>query len=270
MRNLIPILLAVVVLSSGCDNDGYSCTSEGCYAENNAQYLTLEDCLSVCDTLDPDPTDPDPIVVFESCGDLISHQGYNYSTVQIDDLCWFSENCRYLPEVAPSSIGSNSDPYYYVYGFEDSNLVAAKASANYDTYGVLYNWPAVMTGDICPIGWRVPSHSDFESLDNLLAGEYGADPLQSTSGWIDVFGNSNNGTNSSGFNGLPGGRRDDPGFYSLGQRGNWWSTSENPNDIFGNMSYLFSLYEDIEDSITVFDDLSEFKAYGYSCRCVRE
>ena len=50
MRNLIPILLAVVVLSSGCDSDGYSCTSEGCYADDNSpQYQTLEDCLSVCE-----------------------------------------------------------------------------------------------------------------------------------------------------------------------------------------------------------------------------
>jgi len=53
MRNLIPILLALVVLSSGCDPEdtsGYNCTSEGCFADPaNAQYLTLEDCLSACD-----------------------------------------------------------------------------------------------------------------------------------------------------------------------------------------------------------------------------
>ena len=53
MRNLTPILLALVVLSSGCDPEdtsGYNCTSEGCFADPaNAQYLTLEDCLSACD-----------------------------------------------------------------------------------------------------------------------------------------------------------------------------------------------------------------------------
>ncbi len=92
MRNLIPILLAVVVLSSGCDPDGYSCNSEGCYAENNAQYLTLEDCLSVCDEITPKPG---------NCGDLVSHEGYDYSTVLIGEQCWFAENCRYLPEVSP-------------------------------------------------------------------------------------------------------------------------------------------------------------------------
>ena len=29
-------------------------------------------------------------------------------------------------------------------------------------------------------------------------------------------------------------------------------------------------YEDIEASFTAFDQVSEIKAYGYSCRCVRE
>ena len=49
MKNLIPILLAVVVLSSGCDPDGYSCNSEGCYEDNdNPQYQTLEDCNNLC------------------------------------------------------------------------------------------------------------------------------------------------------------------------------------------------------------------------------
>ncbi len=84
MRNLIPILLAVVVLSSGCDPDGYSCNSEGCYAENNAQYLTLEDCLSACDEIDSNSA------VFETCGDDIGHEGYDYSTFLIGDQWWFS------------------------------------------------------------------------------------------------------------------------------------------------------------------------------------
>ena len=50
MRNLIPILLAVVVISSGCDPDGYSCNSEGCYDDDdNPQYQTLDDCINLCD-----------------------------------------------------------------------------------------------------------------------------------------------------------------------------------------------------------------------------
>ena len=91
-----------------------------------------------------------------TCGDAITHEGYDYSTVLIGDQCWFSENCRYLPEVSPSSEGSETEPYYYVYDYEGTDVAAAIATANYETYGVLYNWPAVMTEGICPSGWHIP------------------------------------------------------------------------------------------------------------------
>ena len=71
------------------------------------------------------------------CGDNINHEGYNYSTVQIGDQCWFSENCRYLPLVSPSSEGSETSPYYYVYGYEGTDVAAAQTTDNYETYGVL-------------------------------------------------------------------------------------------------------------------------------------
>ena len=71
------------------------------------------------------------------CGDAVSYEGHNYSTVQIGDQCWFSENCRYLPEVSPSSEGSVDAPHYYVYGYEGADVSAAQATDNFETYGVL-------------------------------------------------------------------------------------------------------------------------------------
>ena len=92
---------------------------------------------------------------------VVTHQGYAYSTVQIGDQCWFSENCRYLPEVSYPSIDSPTDPYYYVYGYEGTDVASAMSTSNYATYGVLYNWPAVMTEGICPSGWHIPSDEEF-------------------------------------------------------------------------------------------------------------
>lgn len=46
-------------------------------------------------------------------------------------------------------------PYYYVNGYVGTDVEAAKATAYYETYGVLYNWPAVMTEGICPSGWHI-------------------------------------------------------------------------------------------------------------------
>ena len=248
MRNLIPILLALVLLSSGCDPDGYSCNSEGCYAENNAQYLTLEDCLSICDEQIPG-----------GCGSPVLHEGYNYSTVLIGDQCWFSENCRYLPEVSAPSNGSTTEPHYSVYGYTGTDVTAAQATTNYATYGVLYNWPAVMTEDICPSGWHIPSDEEFTELTDYLGESAGAkmkeagyDHWDSPNTWA---------TNSSGWTGLPGGYRYSGGFDSNGDYGFWWSASES-----GSYSWYYSLY--YFDGYVGRDNVG--RNLGFSARCVRD
>jgi uncharacterized protein (TIGR02145 family) len=254
MRNLIPILLAVVVLSSGCDPDGYSCNSEGCYAENNAQYLTLEDCLSVCDEVDSNSA------VFETCGDDIGHEGYNYSTVQIGNQCWFSENCRYLPEVSPSSTGNETDPYYYVYDYEGTDVTAAQATENFTTYGVLYNWPAVMTEGICPSGWHIPSDGEFTELTDFLGGIVAGGKMKEAG--YDHWNSPNTGaTNSSGFTGLPGGYRDSGGFSANGDSGYWWSASESGSYSWRRVLHYFN--------VDVYRYANN-RNYGFSARCVRD
>tara|TARA_B110000196_G_scaffold220324_1_gene189430 strand:+ start:91 stop:873 length:783 start_codon:yes stop_codon:yes gene_type:complete len=260
MRNLIPILLAVVVLSSGCDSDGYSCNSEGCYEDNdNPQYQTLEDCNSLCDQITPKPV---------SCGTVL-HDGYDYSTVQIGDQCWFAENCRYLPEVSPSSEGNDTDPYYYVYDYQGTDVTAAKSTSNYETYGVLYNWPAVMTAGICPSGWHIPTDGEFTVLTDFLGGE-----LDIPNGIITVAGgkmkeagldhwNSPNlgATNSSGWTGLPGGYRYSNGFSSDGNYGYWWSASESGSN---SWSRLLNYQSDVVNRFY------RTRWGGFSARCVQD
>jgi uncharacterized protein (TIGR02145 family) len=200
---------------------------------------------------------------YTSCGDDIEHEGYSYSTVQIGEQCWFSENCRYLPVVSPSSAGSETSPYYYVYGYEDTDVAEAKSTANYETYGVLYNWPAVMTAEICPSGWHVPTDGEFTELTDFLGGESVAgSAMKSTSGWPDYNGNSGNGSNSSGFTGLPGGDRYSSGFnFNYGYVGYWWSSSE-----FGSYSWPRVLSHNSDD---VFRDYN-YQNYGMSARCIKD
>ena len=62
-----------------------------------------------------------------NCG-VISHEGYDYSTVLIGEQCWFSENCRYLPVVSPPSASSTTSPYYYVYDYQGTDVGAAQAT----------------------------------------------------------------------------------------------------------------------------------------------
>ena len=47
-------------------------------------------------------------------------------------------------------------------------MEAAKSTENYQTYGVLYNWPAVMTEGICPSGWNISSDEEWIELEMYL------------------------------------------------------------------------------------------------------
>ena len=206
---------------------------------------------------------------FQDCGDLISHEGYDYSTVLIGDQCWFSENCRYLPVVSPSSEESETESYYYVYGYEGTDVATAQATENYATYGVLYNWPAVMTEGICPTGWHMPSDEEWQILEISLGmsesnamelGFRGTDEgaqMKSISGWF----NNGNGTNTSGFNSKPAGLLPGIGFYGLELHGFWWTSTVTENNylarqlVFGDDT----ISRQYEDPIV-----------GFSARCVKD
>ena len=206
----------------GACNDNTSCLDE-CGVPNGDNA-----CLDECGVPNGDGSS---CAVFESCGDLVAHEGYEYSTVQIGEQCWFSENCRYLPVVSPPSQGDQSDPYYYVYGYScgdcadaGADVITAQATSNYETYGVLYNWPAVMTEGVCPSGWHIPSDGEYTQLTDFLGNE--ASAMKSASGW----GNDGNGSNSSGFNALPGGTVTFAGnFSNLDDYTYFWSSSAQSN-----------------------------------------
>jgi len=158
---------------------------------------------------------PDP--PGEEWGDSTSivYQGKTYP-IRFFDKWWMAENLAWLPSVSPDSVFSETKPYYYVYGYNGSNVMAAKATDSYKTYGVLYNWTAAMTA--CPPGWHLATDADWKSLesslgmgneeldkegyrDNNEVGYY----LKSTWGWITVAGETGNGINSIGFDIKPGG-----------------------------------------------------------------
>jgi uncharacterized protein (TIGR02145 family) len=213
-----------------------------------------------------------------SCGNPVNYQGYDYSTVQIGEQCWFAENCRYLPAVVPSSVSSNILPFSYVYGYEGYAVAAAKATANYETYGVLYNRPAVMVEGICPSGWHIPSDGEWQTMEISLGmseadaasegwrGSPVGDYMKSTSGWgwSDWSGSSGNGSNSSGFTGLPGGLIDplDGFFFWVEELGYWWTASGSDTS-----AWVWGMWDGWDD---VSRNVSTSLSAGYSARCVRD
>lgn len=117
------------------------------------------------------------------CGEELTDQRDDnvYKTIKLGDQCWMGEKLRYLPEVMSSEDGSKSEPRYYVYDYEGTNVEEAKETENHKKLGVLYNWPAAMNGaesskenpsgvqGVCPEGWHLPSDSEWAELESYLA-----------------------------------------------------------------------------------------------------
>lgn len=187
--------------------------------------------------------------------------GNLYNTVTIGSQTWLKENLAYLPDVVGPGSGSETDPYYYVYGYDGTDVATAKETTNYQTYGVLYNWPAA--NDACPVGWHLPSDDEWEQLVTYLGGSSVAGDKLKEEGTTHWNSPNTGATNSSGFTALPGGARSSNGAFSyFGGYGFWWSSAE---DYKGDAWYR-SLNLTSSD---VYRNNNP-KEYGFSVRCVRD
>ena len=171
--------------------------------------------------------------------------GNVYKFVTIGNQVWMAENLKYLPSVVGPATGSNTTPYYYVYGYVGTNVTTAKATSNYTTYGVLYNWPAAMAGSssstanpsgvkgVCPAGWHLPSVDEWTQLTDYLGGTSVAGGKLKETGTTHWNSPNTGATNETSFTALPGGYRSHIGsVFNLGGYGYWWSATES-NSTYG-------------------------------------
>jgi len=209
-------------------------------------------------------------------GVVFDPEGNVYKTIKIGNQIWMSENLAYLPAVSPPSSSSDTQPLYYVYGYNGTSVSEAKATANYGTYGVLYNWPAAMAGKassnnnpsgvqgVCPSGWHLPSDAEWTELSDYLGGQTlagGKLKEEGTSHWASP---NTEATNESGFTALPGGYRKGPDvFDKIGVSGEWWSATVHA----GTVVYSRSLSS---SSGYFFRNYSYGPTIGTSVRCVKD
>ncbi|MCW0484141.1 fibrobacter succinogenes major paralogous domain-containing protein [Gaoshiqia sediminis] len=204
-----------------------------------------------------------------------SRDGNVYHYVTIGNQVWMDENLKYLPSVVGPGTGSESTPYYYVYGYDGTNIDDAKATSNYNIYGVLYNWPAAMAGSassssnpsgvqgVCPAGWHLPSDAEWAELTDYLGGITVAGGKLKETGTTHWRSPNTGATNETGFTALPGGFRlnigslSNNGYYSY-----WWSaTADYAN--YAWRRYAGYDYSDLGRS-------SSNKESGFSVRCVKD
>lgn len=224
-----------------------------------------------------------------ACGDSYEdpRDGETYQTVEIGDQCWMAENLAYLPEVHSNNEfetqGNNNDPGYGVYDYDGSDVSTAKAQSNYDTYGVLYNWYAVDQEELCPDDWSVPTsdgdNSEFHELEEHLAdnscdgtrdGSWDCDPAGAKLAGNSTLWDSGDLTDHSdfgetGFDVLPGGRRDASGSFDReSTHASFWSSSD--DDAFSGQAWRHHLRYDYS-TVSRYDNSKE---RGYSVRCLRD
>jgi uncharacterized protein (TIGR02145 family) len=134
---------------------------------------------------------------------------------------------------------------------------------NKGTYGALYNWYTINTNKLCPFSWHVPSDVEWTTLTTFLGGEDAAGGKLKETGTIHWKSPNTGATNETGFTALPNGYRYESGsFFSIGNYGNWWSSSE---------FYTGSAYYRLMDySNGIVSSNGESNRYGYSVRCLKD
>lgn len=129
-----------------------------------------------------------------------------------------------------------------------------------EKYGVLYNWYAVSDPrGLAPEGWHVPTEKEWGLLVKEIGGDQSSDKLKCKEGWSE----KDNGSNESGFNGLPGGGR--WSFGDFGDEGlftNWWTISSSK----GKNAKFRAIY----NCDSEIGKGSMGKATGAYVRCIKE
>ena len=232
--------------------------------------------------------------LFTNCGSVTDVEGNVYKTVVIGSQCWLRENLRTTKYADGTSIDygdastSDSDPYYYYPGSSEDNV---------PTYGLLYNWPAVMGGEnssednpsgvqgVCPNGWHLPSVAEWNQLSDYVSSqsayycdnnhEFIAKAFAATSGWEEnadpcAVGNNLSANNATGLTILPAGFLDDGGSYlEFSTMTILWSATEY-NASSGSCSYLGWYDAMLNDYLGLGKNIDHMtKAHGFSVRCVR-
>jgi uncharacterized protein (TIGR02145 family) len=189
--------------------------------------------------------------------------GNIYNTVSIGNQIWMASNLStsryrngaYIPYILNSNQwASIKSPALSFYNHDNG----------YETnYGKQYNWYAVTdTQGICPVGWHIPTNSEWTVLSDFLGGLNVAGGKMKATG-TQYWSFPSNGSNSSGFTGLPGGFRNVDGTFGiLGYNGFWWSATEENEQRAINRSIIYT------------DNLlsagSSSKNQGFSVRCLKD
>jgi len=220
--------------------------------------------------------------VFTTTLSITDVDGNTYNTIKIGDQTWMQENLKTTKFNDNTSITLITDNTVWTnttgagFCFYNNDASAYKA-----TYGALYNWYAVSSGKLCPIGYHMPTDAEWKQLELYLGmsqSDVDKETWRASGGvgnkirevgnahWINTW---TLGTNSSGFTALPAGMRNQDGnFQDIGLSVRFWSSTPYintyaPYDIIGGWARTTNG----SDMVYRGGNLIH---YGTSVRCVKD
>jgi uncharacterized protein (TIGR02145 family)/uncharacterized repeat protein (TIGR02543 family) len=183
--------------------------------------------------------------------------GNVYHEVKLAGKTWMMENLKTTKYNDGSLIQNLNQGETWLYAaighycWREDNIADKK-------YGALYNWPAVQTGKLPPVGWRLPTEAEWTALFNAY------DICELRTEGIEEGGYNWDGCSSyssasyCGFNAMALGFIDAAGLiHSLGGGGWWWITEEKQAvNLFGDMG-------------TKVHEIVNYGTVGCGVRCVK-
>ena len=233
-----------------------------------------------CDKSNPFGNSDDNLVF----GTMTDVEGNVYKTIAIGNQVWMAENLRVtkyndssaIPLVPDSSAWALLVTPGYCYYANTTNSNLRKK------FGALYNWHAVNTGKLAPLGWHAPTSAEWDTLqDFLIAHGYNwngatigneiAKSIAAKSDWLTFnlgtpngsIGNDLSNNNRSGFSALPSGYRFPNGlFLGDGDYCVWWSNTQNGT--------INAYNRGLDIASPGLSQYANSKSYGYSVRLVKD
>jgi len=203
--------------------------------------------------------------IFVECKDA---EGNYYSTVTIGNQIWMAENLKTSKYNDGKSISTVTDNNLWISNSSGAYCWYNNDSITYkNTYGALYNWYAVDTKKLAPIGWHVPGDVEWTALTTHLGGESVAGGRLKEAGTTHWTSHNSSATNETGFNALPGGEcysLNTGMFMDLNNYGYWWSSTKTIN--------YYVWLRNMSNSESKVSRLSPgpVEAFGCSIRCITD
>jgi uncharacterized protein (TIGR02145 family) len=209
------------------------------------------------------------VIIFSFCigckkDNPIDPKPDNFESVTIGTQVWMLKNLNVdhyrngdpIPEVKDSLEWAYLETGAWCYYNNDPALGAI--------YGKLYNWYAVHDPrGLAPVGWHVPSDSEWSTFTQFLGGEVIAGGKLKEEGINHWLSPNWGATNESGFSALPGGIRNVFGYFlEIGDSGNLWSYTE----FNASTSCGMVLQSDYTNVIRYVGN----KGSGFSVRCIKD